>query len=156
LTPFPAEEAEDLRCQIGISSSGYGGRRYAAYAFTEQGVAMLSSVLRSDRAVQVNIAIVRAFVQLRRTLSTFYQFSGICARERLLPARLGLFELQLQRGEFVSNKQTRYRRIAPQFHKASGQNGSGDRIAGADAVFLAQAQAASVYSLNRVLSEPPL
>ena len=37
-----AEEAEDLRCQTGISSSGYGGRRYSAYAFTEQGVAMLS------------------------------------------------------------------------------------------------------------------
>jgi len=65
-----AEETEYLRCQTGISSSGYGGRRYSAYAFTEQGVAMLSSVLRSDRAVQVNIAIMRAFVQLRQTLST--------------------------------------------------------------------------------------
>ncbi len=52
-------EHEDLKCQIGISSS-WGGRRHAPYAFTEQGVAMLSSVLRSPRAVQVNIAIMRA------------------------------------------------------------------------------------------------
>jgi DNA-binding PadR family transcriptional regulator len=48
---------------------GRGGRRYARYAFTEQGVAMLSSVLRSERAVQVNIAIMRAFVRLRQILA---------------------------------------------------------------------------------------
>lgn len=59
-------EAASLRFQIGISkTTGRGGRRYAPYVFTEQGVAMLSSVLNSDRAVQVNIAIMRAFVQLR-------------------------------------------------------------------------------------------
>jgi len=50
--------------------SGRGGRRYRPYAFTEQGVAMLSSVLRSERAVQVNIAIMRAFVRLRELLAT--------------------------------------------------------------------------------------
>jgi hypothetical protein len=65
-----AEEAANLRCQIGTSSSGYGGRRYLPYAFTEQGVVMLSSVLRSERAVQVNVAIMRAFVGLRRLLAT--------------------------------------------------------------------------------------
>ena len=65
-----AEEAVILRCQIGTSSSGYGGRRYHPYAFTEQGVAMLSSVLRSERAVQVNVAIMRAFVGLRRMLAS--------------------------------------------------------------------------------------
>jgi hypothetical protein len=70
-----AEEGENLRGQTGISSSGYGGRRYSAYAFTEHGVAMLSSVLRSDRAVQVNIAIVRAFVQLRKTLAAHADFA---------------------------------------------------------------------------------
>ena len=59
------EEAEALRCQFGISK-GKGGRRYRLYAFTKQGVAMLSSVLRSPRAVEVNIAIMRAFVKLRR------------------------------------------------------------------------------------------
>jgi len=64
-----AEEAANLRCQVGTSSSGYGGRRYLPYAFTEQGVAMLSSVLRSERAVQVNVAIMRAFVGLRRMLA---------------------------------------------------------------------------------------
>jgi len=64
------EETENLRFQIGISSLGYGGRRYLPYAFTEHGVAMLSSVLRSERAVQVNIAIMRAFVQLRQVLAT--------------------------------------------------------------------------------------
>lgn len=52
------------------SSSGSGGRRYQPYAFTEQGVAMLSSVLRSPRAIQVNIAIMRTFVALRRLLAS--------------------------------------------------------------------------------------
>ena len=65
-----AEEAQILKCQIGISSSGHGGRRRSApYAFTEEGVAMLSSVLRSERAAQVNVAIMRAFVSLRRVLA---------------------------------------------------------------------------------------
>jgi len=65
------DEVDALRFQSGISKpSGRGGRRYLPYAFTEQGVAMLSSVLRSERAVQVNIAIVRAFVHLREILAT--------------------------------------------------------------------------------------
>lgn len=58
-----------LRCQTGISKEGRGGRRYMPYAFTEQGVAMLSSVLRSKRAVEVNIAIMRTFVKLREILA---------------------------------------------------------------------------------------
>ena len=64
-----ADEFENLRFQIGTSRS-WGGRRYAPYAFTEQGVAMLSSVLRSKRAVLVNIEIMRAFVHLRQWLIT--------------------------------------------------------------------------------------
>jgi ORF6N domain len=64
-----AEEAERLIFQFGISK-GRGGRRHRPYAFTEQGVAMLSSVLNSERAVKVNIAIMRAFVKLRKTLET--------------------------------------------------------------------------------------
>jgi phage regulator Rha-like protein len=63
------DEFETLRCQFGTSSQ-WGGRRYPPYAFTEQGVAMLSSVLRSERAVQVNIEIMRAFVRLRRILAS--------------------------------------------------------------------------------------
>ena len=60
------KEWSDLKCQTGASS--WGGSRVPPYAFTEQGVAMLSSVLRSPRAVQVNIAIMRAFVRLREML----------------------------------------------------------------------------------------
>ena len=62
-------EAPNLISQFAISSSAWGGRRHAPYAFTEQGVAMLSSVLNSERAVQVNIAIMRTFVKLRQMLS---------------------------------------------------------------------------------------
>jgi len=63
------EESKILKSQIAISSWG-GARRANPYAFTEQGVAMLSGVLHSNRAVQVNIAIMRAFVKLRQILST--------------------------------------------------------------------------------------
>lgn len=61
-------EFDDLKCQSGRSS--WGGRRSRPRAFTEQGVAMLSSVLRSKRAVRVNVEIMRAFVQLRGLLAT--------------------------------------------------------------------------------------
>ena len=64
-----AEEAEDLIFQIG-RSKGRGGRRHRPHAFTEQGIAMLSSILNSDRAIRVNIAIMRAFVKLRQMLET--------------------------------------------------------------------------------------
>ena len=77
---FPADfmfqlsekELENLRSQIVTSSlgAGHGGRRYQPYAFTEHGVAMLSSVLASRRAIQLNILIVRAFVRLREYLAT--------------------------------------------------------------------------------------
>jgi hypothetical protein len=63
------DEFESLRFHFGTSNS-WGGRRYLPYAFTEQGVAMLSSVLRSPRAVRVNIEIMRAFVRLRQMLQT--------------------------------------------------------------------------------------
>jgi hypothetical protein len=76
-------EVEILKCQSGMAknaesslifqsgrSNGRGGRRHNPYAFTEQGVAMLSSVLRSPRAVEVNIAIMRTFVQLRRLMDS--------------------------------------------------------------------------------------
>ncbi len=63
-------EAESLRSQFVTSNERRGGRRYAPYVFTEQGVAMLSSVLNSERAIEVNIAIMRAFVKLREMLAT--------------------------------------------------------------------------------------
>ena len=64
------KEDEILRSQIGISKQGRGGRRYAPYVFTEQGVAMLSSVLNSKRAIQVNVEIMRAFVRMRQLLAS--------------------------------------------------------------------------------------
>ena len=64
------EEADRLRSQTVISKPGRGGRRYLPYVFTEQGVAMLSSVLKSRRAIQVNILIVRTFVRMRELLAT--------------------------------------------------------------------------------------
>ena len=63
------DEFDSLRSQI-VISKGKGGRRYPPYAFTEQGVAMLSSVLNSKRAIQVNVQIMRAFSKLREMLST--------------------------------------------------------------------------------------
>jgi hypothetical protein len=65
-----AGEAESLRSQIVTSNEGRGGRRTVPYAFTEHGVAMLSSVLKSERAVEMNILIVRAFVKLRDVLAS--------------------------------------------------------------------------------------
>jgi len=72
------DEAAALRSQIATSNEGRGGRRYAPYVFTEQGVAMLSSVLRSKRAIAVNIEIMRAFVELRRVA-----ISNAALQERL-------------------------------------------------------------------------
>jgi hypothetical protein len=63
-----SQEFANLRRQYGTSSQ-WGGRRYPPFAFTEQGVAMLSSVLRSKRAVLVNVEIMRAFVRLRQMLA---------------------------------------------------------------------------------------
>lgn len=85
LTP---EEASNLIFQIGISSSqtaaneklnkfaGRGGRRKPIRVFTEQGVAMLASVLRSPRAVAVSVALVRAFVELRELLGGYRELAG--------------------------------------------------------------------------------
>jgi phage regulator Rha-like protein len=62
------QDNENLRSQIATSSAEHGGRRYLPYAFTEQGVAMLSAVLRSETAVKVSIQIIDAFVQMRKIL----------------------------------------------------------------------------------------
>lgn len=64
------QEVISLRCQIGISKRGRGGRRYLPYAFTEQGVAMLSGLLNSARAVAANIEIMRAFVRIRALIAS--------------------------------------------------------------------------------------
>jgi len=69
---FQLAESEThlLRSQFATSKKGRGGRRYQPYVFTEQGVAMLSSVLNSERAIKVNIEIMRAFVRLRQILAS--------------------------------------------------------------------------------------
>ena len=72
LFQLTSEEFDNLRSQFGTSSE-WGGRRYLPYAFTEQGIAMLSSVLRSPRAVVANIEIMRAFVRLRQILASHEQ-----------------------------------------------------------------------------------
>lgn len=70
------QDVARLRSQF-VISNGRGGRRYAPYVFTEQGVAMLSSVLRSKRAILVNVEIMRAFVRLRAILAS----NGALARK---------------------------------------------------------------------------
>jgi len=65
-----AEETDSLRSQTATSNESRGGRRYLPYVFTEPGVVMLSTVLNSERAIAVNIAIMRTFVRLRQFLAT--------------------------------------------------------------------------------------
>ena len=89
-----AQETASLTFQIGISKSrGRGGRRYAPYVFTEQGVAMLSSVLRSKRAIQVNIAIMRAFVKLRELVTSH---RGLASKLTLLERKVGGHDGQIR------------------------------------------------------------
>jgi hypothetical protein len=75
-----AAELEDLRRQIGTSSLAWGGRRSAPLLFTEHGVAMLSSILNSQRAVRVNIEIIRAFIRLRQTIAVNPQLAAQMAK----------------------------------------------------------------------------
>jgi hypothetical protein len=70
------QEFTALKSQIAIANDGRGGRRTTPYAFTEQGVAMLSSVLNSDRAIQVNIAIMNTFVRMREMLLNNARLAG--------------------------------------------------------------------------------
>jgi hypothetical protein len=101
LTP---EELADLRSQSVISS--WGGRRYPPYAFTEQGVAMLSSVLNSPQAIAVNIEVVRIFVRLR----------GILASSKELASKLEALErrteaLSLQHDAFAQNTRAQLKQV---------------------------------------------
>ena len=91
------DEEATLRSQIATSKSGRGGRRYAPYVFTEQGVAMLSSVLRSKAAIAVNIEIMRTFVELRRiTISYAALHERLETLEREMTARLDGHDEQLE------------------------------------------------------------
>ena len=84
------EETQNLRCQ-NVTSNTHGGNRYRSFAFTELGVAMLSSVLTSEVAVQVNIAIMRAFAALK---NYYAQQSHLDAEVESLKAKLNLLSEQ--------------------------------------------------------------
>jgi phage regulator Rha-like protein len=99
------EEFEDLRLQIetsenndnplrlqNVTSKGRGGRRYLPYAFTEQGVAMLSGILNSDKAISMNIAIMRAFVEIRKII---YRQNDLKEQMKEIKERLGEHDAQL-------------------------------------------------------------
>jgi phage regulator Rha-like protein len=86
------KKGESLRLQNETSKDGRGGTRYMPYAFTEQGVAMLSGILNSDRAINMNIAIMRAFVEIRRIM---LQQSDLKEQLREIKARLGEHDTQL-------------------------------------------------------------
>ena len=85
------ENSNPLRLQI-ETSNGRGGTRYLPYAFTEQGVAMLSGVLHSDKAINMNIAIMRAFVEIRRIL---FRQNDLKEQLREIKERLGEHDTQL-------------------------------------------------------------
>ncbi len=91
------EEFSHLKSQFVMSSGGHGGRRKRPLVFTEQGIAMLSGVLRSDRAVTVNIEIMRAFVELRRVAGSFQELQKRLDQMELdVGARLGEHDEQLR------------------------------------------------------------
>jgi len=83
MLPLTREEALALRSQNATLKSGRGQhRKYVPRAFTEHGILMLSSVLRSERAVQVNVAIMRAFVRLRELATRNAKSHNLCQRHR--------------------------------------------------------------------------
>lgn len=91
------EEFADLKSQSVISSGGHGGRRKRPLVFTEQGVAMLSGVLRSDRAIAVNIEIMRTFVELRRIAISYAELQErLETLEREMTGRLDDHDEQLK------------------------------------------------------------
>lgn len=102
-------EFENLRCQIGTSSletDNYGGRRYLPYVFTEQGIAMLSAVLRSEIAVKVSVRIMKTFVEMRRYL----------ARETFLLEKMNKLESMqiegdIKRQQFEEKTERRFEQI---------------------------------------------
>ena len=108
------KEAEYLISQIVISKNGRGGRRKLPYAFTEHGIAMLSSVLNSERAVQVNIMIVRAFIRLREIVA---QNKDIAARVEKLETKqdrtASVIEVLVEDIDRLADEVKRIKRVPP-------------------------------------------
>ncbi len=86
------DSGDSLRSQIATSKMGRGGTRYLPYVFTEQGVAMLSGILNSDKAIAMNIAIMRAFVEIRRVL---IQENDLRKQLKQIKERIGEHDIQL-------------------------------------------------------------
>lgn len=86
------EKSDSLRLQTETSKPGRGGTRYLPYVFTEQGVAMLSGILNSDKAINMNIAIMRAFVEVRRII---YQQNDLKLQLQAIKDRIGEHDAQL-------------------------------------------------------------
>jgi len=94
---FQLSDAEFANLRSQNVTSSWGGRRYPPYVFTEHGVAMLSSVLKSERAIKVNITIMRAFIQLRKMVSNYSElFRKVEAMEKNMILNLKLFLMQLK------------------------------------------------------------
>jgi len=99
-------EWNDLRSQLVTSRPGHGGRRFAPYAFTEQGVAMLSSVLNSQPAIDVNIEIMRAFVHLRESMASNKELT---LRVDELESKTELIEFK--RDKFEQNARLHFKQV---------------------------------------------
>ncbi len=135
LRRFPPEfqlspdEASALRLQIATSNIRRGGRRYAPYAFTEHGVAMLSSVLRSARAIDVNIAIIRTFVKVRRILASNSDLAFRVAQHDLEIATL--FHHRSKAADPKLREEARiFAPQAPQISRAIGHRTRHDKLVG--------------------------
>jgi len=98
---FQLNKSEFVNLRSQIVTSSWGGRRYLPYAFTEHGVAMLSSVLKSERAIQVNIQIIRTFVRLRRMV---LGYEDLKRKIDDLERRLGMHDVEI-RGIFDAIRQ---------------------------------------------------
>jgi hypothetical protein len=101
-----ADEYAALRSQFVISNVGRGGRRYAPYAFTEQGVAMLSTVLNSERAVIVNIDIMRTFVRVRELATTQQDLA-----QRLAELEMKNESLDMRHSTFKRNTRLQFKKV---------------------------------------------
>lgn len=101
---FPAEfmfrlnatERDSLRCQIGTSNTGRGGRRYLPYAFTEHGAIMAANILNSPQAVQMSVFVVRAFIKMRAALTGTRELARkLASLEKELTSRLDTHEVAI-------------------------------------------------------------
>ena len=113
-----SSEWKSLRSQIVTSKKGRGGIRYMPHVFTEQGVAMLSSVLNSDIAVQINIKIIRAFVEIRHIISTQPEYDLLRERIRRIESETRESKLQTHvETQLVSGKLIQLSRSVQETHQ---------------------------------------